>query len=65
MSPKIHLHKTMLIFIWMLAALVSFPVIYLWQIETPGQENRKRNPDVILITNQIFVNHNILFFLAM
>ena len=35
MPPTVRLQRTLLTFLWILSAMVSVPVMYLWQIESP------------------------------
>ena len=66
--PRIKFQKTILYFLWMISAMVSFPVNYIWQIESPGEEERHLESDVcepITDPTYIILSTTVSFFIPL
>ena len=52
-NSEVKLQRSMLSFLWILSAMISFPVMYLWQLEAPDSQNRESYSEVLFQTQII------------
>ena len=54
-STSLKLQKTLLVFLWMLSAMVSFPVMFLWQMEAPSTTKRENIMSCEPVSDDIYI----------
>ena len=62
------MQTTMLSFPWFLSAMVSFPVMFVWQIEAPDAEEKRRNVEIcepVMDNVYIMLSAMVSFFLPL